>query len=1177
MPDASDDREPIEVLAEEFLERRRRGETPSLTEYVEHYPHLAEQIRDLFPTLVFMDEIDPHSTDLSRPRLPAASELSQLGDYRILRQIGAGGMGVVYEAEQLSLQRRVALKVLSPQTLGDAKARERFRHEARAAARLHHTNIVPVYEVGQDGDVCYYAMQFIPGQGLDQVIRELRRLRAPSRTEWHDASATPETASRVAQSLLNGQFAKPPATASSATHSLSNISGTRAGHRPYYRSVALLGRQTALALAHAHGRGIVHRDVKPSNLLLDDSGVVWVTDFGLAKTADDNLTRTGELPGTLRYMAPERFEGQCDARADIYALGLTLYELLVLEPAFEASDRLHLMDRIRHRDPPRPRSVDRRLPRDLETIVLKAIDKEPRRRYQSADEVAEDLRRFLADEPIRARRTSWYERTLRWCRRKPAAALLIVVSLATLISLAVALVVATFNARLQDTNARLADALGDADRQRQKVEQLLYLNKITLAGRAWSEGDVSRTEQLLAECPPALRGWEWHFLQRHCHQEYQVLRDNPPEMYGVAYSPDGRLLVSCGKENGIRLWDASTGQLSECRAIPSLGRFRCMAFTPDTRLLAAGNNGAVVCVWDGATGEEVARLKMPEMERDSPLLPASEERTGSRAPKERRRPWPAGGVRSVAFSPGGEYLAAGGWAYLPQQHNSVAVWETATWTRKRVVDLHSEPILAVSFDPTGRELYAVFGSSTVDSGKSSLATFRAWNVANDELVQSFQWPMSGETQAAISPDGRWLALSSGDGTICLWDRPAGQQVRAFTAHAGASTHLTFSADSRRLASCGDDRHIRLYDVAGGRELAALRGHAAWVNQVAFHPAGRWLASASDDGTVRIWDTQDLQAIRRLDGLTDVSICVQLDPDGRWFIVQTDEPDRHEFLWDAQARRKVIQYAVRGWGFGWWAPHPASLSRDGTWFTSQGDWWVVGQRRRGTKVWDMRTGDVLWSARDVHGNEHFGKAEFDPQGRCLAILRAEGPPVVQLLDVATGECLWTHAEEDGAPAALAFSPEGRQLAVLWKWSGDGAADARLLFLDTADGRLLRTVAERSSMTPPLVFAPGGNLLASVGGEMGSVQFINATTGEIVRSASAHKWMVTTLAFSPDGTRLASGSHDRTIKLWDTATGQETLTLSGHRSPVTSVWFSAEGRRLMSCDHSGEVRTWDATPR
>jgi len=454
----------LDQLAEEFADRFRRGERPSLKEYTDRYPELADEIRELFPALIRVGQVEAicQDRDEADARTPP---LSQVGDYRIVREIGRGGMGVVYEAELVSLGRRVALKVLPTPAGRDGTTLARFRREARASARLHHTNIVPVFEVGQDGDIRYYAMQFIHGQSLDSVTRELRNLRSRSRLERGGPAGPgdPEedrlgdqstrgigADAAVARSLLTGRFEKgptvilagdspspgpgdparsgpvPPAIGdtSAVMPGGAQLSSVDSRHRAFHRGVAQIGRQVASALAYAHARGILHRDIKPSNLLLDTEGVVWVSDFGLAKVDDDELTKTGDILGTLRYMAPERFRGRGDARADIYALGLTLYELLVLRPAFDSPDRVALSEQIKSVDPPRPRVLDPRVPRDLETIVLKAIEKDPGDRYATAEAMAEDLRRFFDDEPILARRVATAERYARWARRNPMIAAL---------------------------------------------------------------------------------------------------------------------------------------------------------------------------------------------------------------------------------------------------------------------------------------------------------------------------------------------------------------------------------------------------------------------------------------------------------------------------------------------------------------------------------------------------------------------------------------------------------------------------------------------------------------------------------------------------------------------------------------------------------------------------------
>jgi tetratricopeptide (TPR) repeat protein len=361
-------------------------------------------------------------------------------------------MGVVYEAEQESLGRRVALKVLPPAAVRDAKQVRRFEREARAAARLHHTNVVPVFGVGAEGGTHYYVMQYIEGRPLDQVLAELRRLRAGD--ELRDASRTAaapaagpadptgsHSCASVARSLWHGQFrpAVPPEAGEAgdpAEPARPDPAATPSGplsdpQRPFAKSVAQIGVQVAEALEYAAGQGVLHRDVKPSNLLLDVWGTVWLTDFGLAAaTGTPDLTNTGDLLGTLRYMAPERFEGRADARSDVYSLGLTLYEVLALRPAFGGDKRAELVRQITTAGVPRLNKLDPRLPRDLVTIVHKATARDPADRYQTAGALGDDLRRFLDGRSIVARRSSVLERTWRWCRRNPTIAGLLAALLA---------------------------------------------------------------------------------------------------------------------------------------------------------------------------------------------------------------------------------------------------------------------------------------------------------------------------------------------------------------------------------------------------------------------------------------------------------------------------------------------------------------------------------------------------------------------------------------------------------------------------------------------------------------------------------------------------------------------------------------------------------------------------
>jgi tetratricopeptide (TPR) repeat protein len=428
MPDAHAGGSPVDELAEEFARRWRDGERPSVEEYATRFPQWAADIRELFPAVLLMEQLKPQPGDRpteSLPPGPAGPVPERLGDYRILREIGRGGMGVVYEAEQLSLGRRVALKVLPANLLASERVRSRFRREAQAAARLHHTNIVPVFAVGEQDGLCFYAMQRIAGKSLDTAPAQ-----SPPGPEW--------------------------------TH----------------RTVAQIGVQAADALAYAHSQGVLHRDVKPSNLLLDERGAIWVTDFGVAKLLEEaNLTQPGEVVGTLSYMPPERFQGQSDARGDVYSLGITLYELLARRPAFPDADPHQLIHRITHAEPPRLRSLDPTIPTDLETIVSKAAARDPAHRYQTAGELADDLRRFLDDRPVLARRVGTAGQVWRWCRRNrlvaaSAAAALGLLLVTTVVSVTAYVQTAAASRETAAANGEMRKALAAEQAERERAEQM---------------------------------------------------------------------------------------------------------------------------------------------------------------------------------------------------------------------------------------------------------------------------------------------------------------------------------------------------------------------------------------------------------------------------------------------------------------------------------------------------------------------------------------------------------------------------------------------------------------------------------------------------------------------------------------------------------------------------------
>jgi serine/threonine protein kinase len=508
MVESNPDREPFELLAAEFTDRCRHGERPSIDDYAQRHPELAEEIRELFPTIAALEQAksaSPGQTGSGPVR--GGVRLERLGDFRIIRELGRGGMGIVYEAEQESLGRRVALKVLPQQLLLDPEQLQRFEREARTAAGLHHTNIVPIFGVGAHEGYHYIVMQYIRGVGIDVVLRELRRM---SRSGGADAPSTLSTAESgsghtgvdalsVARSLaldasrLSGRasIASQPPTASSTAPRDGRDAGlnhdrqedrsagvmkargdTTGNLRPgpaYWRSIARMALQIADALDHAHTQGTLHRDIKPGNLLVDADGTVWVADFGLAKALDqDGAPQTGGVVGTLRYMAPEQLAGTADARSDVYSLGLTLYELATLRPAFAETSRTTLVSAMTRESPRAPRQLCPCMPRDLETIILKSVAREPNARYASAATLAADLRRFLEDRPILARRASLPEQLWRWSRRNPALATLS--GIAAILLVAVAAIATGAYEHARHANVRVRSALAGEQTQRAKAE-----------------------------------------------------------------------------------------------------------------------------------------------------------------------------------------------------------------------------------------------------------------------------------------------------------------------------------------------------------------------------------------------------------------------------------------------------------------------------------------------------------------------------------------------------------------------------------------------------------------------------------------------------------------------------------------------------------------------------------
>ncbi|MCK5940594.1 MAG: protein kinase, partial [Planctomycetes bacterium] len=636
-------------------------------------------------------------------------------------------------------------------------ARERFQREARAAAQLHHPNIVPIIDIGAEHDVNYYAMQFIRGRSLHELQDDVRRLRAGGCAPSPHGPAVQD--GRIDTSSMGG--------------------------RHYWQSIARIGRQVCKALAYAHQQGVVHRDIKPSNLMLDEQGNVWVTDFGLAKTADDGLTVTGDVVGTLRFMSPERFRGQCDERADVFSVGATLYELLALHPAFHSPDRLALIQSIQ-RDEPKPlRETDPTIPVDLETIVCKALEKDPRRRYQTAAEMGDDLGRFLDREPIRARRTSALGRLLRWAARNRALAAAIAGLVTLLLITAVSSVIVAVDMR------QLAR---EADDARLIAERQLYGSQLQSASEAIASGRVRLARQRLLATPPHMRGWEWRHLHSRLDRSVGTVFDQRLPIAGLQFTSTGdRALVRLLHGNGYRIQvlAADGASLADLTHEPGVAN---AALLGDHHAVTIGRE---LVRWDLREGEIVHRE--PSAVRFAAPLDERHYLVGTYSGLQRRR--------------------------LSDDTIAQRIDRPAWWATIRP----GRAMLVAGFD---REL-ALFDPSTLEPLPGGVALPDRGSMLSGRL----------------SADGRLLACTTASGSALLFAfvDDALQLRHELRGFLGSPTELAFSRDARHVMLGTTQGGIYAWDCASGELAHQFHDHDAAIIGLCVHPVTDHVVSCDSRG------------------------------------------------------------------------------------------------------------------------------------------------------------------------------------------------------------------------------------------------------------------------------------------------------------------------------------------